>query len=88
MDLQEVGYVGMDWIQLAQERDRWRALLNAVMSFGFHKMRGISLLSENRLAFQGLRSIEYVPLGLNTASFHRRLLNSVGTESRRHRWVP
>jgi hypothetical protein len=32
MELQEVGYGGMDWIELAQDMKRWRALMNVVMN--------------------------------------------------------
>ena len=42
----------MDWIDLAQDRDRWRAVWNSVMNLRIQfKKRGISLLAEDLLAF-------------------------------------
>jgi hypothetical protein len=32
MDLREIGWGGMDWINLARDRDQWRAIVNAVMN--------------------------------------------------------
>jgi hypothetical protein len=32
MDLREIGWDGMDWINVAQDRDQWRALVNMVMN--------------------------------------------------------
>jgi hypothetical protein len=32
INLREVGWVGMNWIDLAEDRDQWRALVNAVMN--------------------------------------------------------
>ena len=34
-NLQEVGFVGTNWIKVAQDRDRWRALLTVVMNLRF-----------------------------------------------------
>ena len=42
MVLQEVGGGCEDWIELAQDRDRWRALVSTVMNLWVPKMRGIS----------------------------------------------
>jgi len=40
MDLQEVGCGGTDWIDVAQNKDRWRALVNAVMKLQVPKNVG------------------------------------------------
>jgi hypothetical protein len=32
MDLTEIGWDGMDWINLAQDRDQWRALVSTIMN--------------------------------------------------------
>jgi hypothetical protein len=42
MDLREIGFGDVDWIHLAPDRDRWWALVNTVINFRVHKMRGIS----------------------------------------------
>jgi hypothetical protein len=41
MDLKEVEWRCMGWIDLAPDRDSWQALAKAVMHFGFHKIREI-----------------------------------------------
>jgi hypothetical protein len=38
MDLREIRWGGMDWIHLAQDKDRWRAFMNMVTNLGFHNM--------------------------------------------------
>ena len=42
VDLQEVGASCGDWMELAQDRDRWRALVSTVRNLRVPKMRGIS----------------------------------------------
>jgi hypothetical protein len=37
MDFYKIGWEGMDWIHLDQDRHRWLALLYVVINFGFHK---------------------------------------------------
>jgi hypothetical protein len=40
MDIRDIGWERLKWIQLAQDRDRWRALVNAVMNLRILGPRG------------------------------------------------
>ena len=51
MDLQEVGWRVMDWIDLAQGRDRWRALVNVVMNLRAPLNAGNFLTNSEPLSF-------------------------------------
>jgi hypothetical protein len=61
MNLMEVGWGGMDWIALAEDRDGCQELVNAVMNLRVPQNVGISLLDEDLLASQeGRCSMESV----------------------------
>jgi hypothetical protein len=45
MDVREIGWSGVDWINLAQDRDKWPALVKTVMLFRFPQDEGNLLTS-------------------------------------------
>jgi hypothetical protein len=61
MDLGELGWGRINWIGLAQDWDKWRALVNAVTNFEFHKMLGSSgvtlQLAASRLVLNSIESV-------------------------------
>jgi hypothetical protein len=38
IDLIQIGWDGIDWMDLAQDRDQWRVLVNTVLNIRFHKI--------------------------------------------------
>jgi hypothetical protein len=58
MDLREIEWDGVDWIDLAQNRDQWRALVNMLMNLRVHKMLGSSRVAAQLAASEeGLSSM-------------------------------
>jgi hypothetical protein len=60
-DLREIGWSGMDWIDLLQDRDQWTALVNTVINICFQKMLERSSVAVQLAASQeGLSSMKLV----------------------------
>jgi hypothetical protein len=71
-ELQEVGYEYMDWIVLAQDRDRWRTLARAVMNIKSRRMRWarhVARMGEEREVY---RFLVWKPEGKRPLRRHRR----------------
>ena len=60
MDLQDVRLGGLDWIDLAQDRKEWRALVNSLMNLGCPKGAGNFLTSSRFVIFSGRTLLQIV----------------------------
>ena len=66
MDLKGIGWEDVDWTDLVQDMDKWRAALNSNEASGCVKLGEFFLLTEELLASQGLCSEELVGVGGGT----------------------
>jgi hypothetical protein len=61
MDIVELGWGDVDWIGLAQDRDKWRAHVNAIWTFVFYKLLGNCRMATQLVASRAVfNSIELV----------------------------
>jgi hypothetical protein len=63
MDLREIGWDGMDWIDLAQDRDQWRALVNTVMNLQVPHIAGKFLSTYTIGGFSKRAQLHEVSIG-------------------------
>jgi hypothetical protein len=67
MDLREIGTEVLAWINLAQDRDRLRALVNTVMNLRFHTRQVISWIAVNIISYSS-RSLLQEVMGVFTTN--------------------
>jgi hypothetical protein len=77
MDLREVGCGGADWINLAQDRDRWRALMYMVMNLRVPQNAGNFLSSLGHFSFSGRTLLH----GVSYIVQHRQLVKIIFLET-------